>query len=69
MTPMWAPPSTVDGVGRQPPLEQGGQVALVEAAGALELTDDPGVVLAAHDREALARGGPEGHRLVGHRER
>jgi hypothetical protein len=54
------------GVARQPAAEKCGEVMLVQAAGTLELADDTGVVLAAHDGEVLARERAEGHRLVGH---
>ncbi len=56
-----------DGVGSQPGLEQGGQIALVQAARPLEFADATGVGLAPGDGEGLSREGPKGHRLVCHR--
>ena len=55
-----------DGVGRQTALEQSGQVALVEPARPLQLTDDTRVGLAPRDGELLPRERPEGHGLVSH---
>jgi hypothetical protein len=55
-----------DGVHRQPPAEQGGELTLVQAAGAFELADDARVGVAPPQGERLPGEWPEGHGLVSH---